>query len=139
MSEIWSWDGTRDTEGTTYTIRPEYGSIPVRVVAWPEGAPKQEDVPQAGEARVWQGDEITIISGIPNIRHDHTWCLHCYNKKARQPCIWNVPVGDLKPIPQAPPQTYTEDEIRAAIANSQLVTPNFFTTGIIARLREDKP
>ncbi len=53
MNEIRSWDGWDDDCGSANASRRYGYDILVRVVAWPEGAPKQEDVPHVGEKRKW--------------------------------------------------------------------------------------
>jgi len=125
MSEIRSWDrwGERSVAGTPITDSltvTQIGNrdIPVRIVAWPEGAPKQEDVPQAGEKRKWLTEkEVEIITGIPFL-YEGEWAVlvsGC-NKAVGTPIAM---LKYLEEIPPTPPQTYTESEIRAAITDAE--------------------
>ena len=134
MSEIRSWDGACD-----YLAEPEKGiypsinrpqphpqvssdKIPVRVVAWPEGAPKQEGVPQAGESLIWgEGDRnihnstVTVISGIPVMVMDY-WGLAVFSVRGTCHFAW---LKNLKEIPPARPRSYTEDEILEAMVDAE--------------------
>jgi len=120
MSEVRSWDRWVDKrdgapflkELTQSRVYPS--QLAVRVVAWPEGAPKQEDVPHVGEVRKWKEENYTVLDGIPfkNRNKGHVWSLHCNSDLGSS---WFIPVGDLEPISPTPPQTYTEEEIREAI------------------------
>ncbi len=122
MSEIRSWDGscryTPEESGIFPKIEcPGYSGIddiPVRVVVWPEGAPKQEDVPQAGEKRIYMNKTYIISEGIPfNSYQNLGWRMRCLETKTKMAS--SIPLSSLKPIPPKPAQTYTEDEIRGAL------------------------
>ena len=73
MSEVRSWDGM---SGDIHFCADGWKKdIPVRVVAWPEGAPKQEDVPQVGEKVRKGSNTYTVVTGIPYKSRDGEWYL----------------------------------------------------------------
>ncbi len=111
----------------------------VRVVEWPEGAPSQDRVPQAGEQRLWGPDEtpVTVVSGIPFESATGTyWCVHVVHD-VKRPFQDNGPrdanIEFLKPVPDVPEATYTEAEIRAAYDTE----PAYTSQNLIDQLRRD--
>jgi len=123
MSEIRSWDEVRDPEGNG-------SNLPCRIVMWPEGAPKQEDVPHAGEGVLWgsSGKEWWVNTGIP-YKHYSQWILRLSDKSGNShSCPFNV----ISKPPATPPQTYTEEEVREALGGI-MYEPNIDL--IIKRLR----
>ncbi|MEE8113041.1 MAG: hypothetical protein V3T23_01680 [Nitrososphaerales archaeon] len=107
--EIRSWDMMRGD------IQPlaQLEDIPVRVVVWPKGAPKQEDVPQAGERVMYipQSRKCTVVTGIPCLNREGTrWSLRVVDEVGS---IFTASPYELGPIPEPEPRTYTEDEIRS--------------------------
>jgi len=126
MDEIRSWDrqiGPQDSTNLT-------GSV--RVVVWPKGAPKQEDVPQAGE-KVRKGHgTYTVVTGIPYKAVSGRWHLELLSTVGS---INGHLVGSFKPIPSTPAQTYTEDEIREAL-NEHYLSDKYLANEIIGRLKE---
>ena len=132
MSEIRSWDGEccgmgDNEEGIFPTIFSpgkllnQHHNIKVRVVAWPEGAPKQEDVPQAGE--LVKRKEVAlnyatfkVANGIPYLYQNFKWYLRVYSNYPREDATIGLRVEELERIPPTQPQTYTEDEIRKTVS-----------------------
>lgn len=124
MSEIRSWDGhgikyrssKKDSICFVNSPKDEH-SFPVRVVAWPEGAPRQEDVPQAGE-RVRKGhNTYTVVTGIPYKSSEGKWYLLLLSTVGSTA---GHLIGSFKEIPPAQPRSYTEDEIRAALHHAPI-------------------
>jgi len=114
MSEIRSWDRSILVPNGVLYEKEEPGDILVRVVQWPEGAPAQEDVPQAGEEFVWgkeAKEPVTIYSGIPFKQGDR-WALVVLSKSGGHHIAF---IEYLYETPPTPPQTYTEDEVRRAL------------------------
>jgi len=115
MSDKRSWDGkVRD-------ISSIYCGDDTRVVIWPEGAPKQKDVPQAGESvrRTNTGENrktFVVATGIPYTYQDGQWYLRVYTS-VENPDTIALQVRHLERIPPTPPQTYTEDEVRTAVSS----------------------
>ena len=108
MNEIRSWDSNgRDI--SRFEVYPE---VPMRIVAWPEGAPSQDSVPHAGEVKLWSGKKVMISSGIPFLRVPKSWVLEC--REVGSTNNWWVKVEDLLDPPK-PENTYTEEEIREAM------------------------
>ena len=128
MSEIRSWDRWASTEDfvsgveklqVTNYHKSEIYNIPVRVVAWPEGAPNQEDIPQAGE-KVRRKDvapehasTFTIQSGIPYLYQNDKWYLRVMIGEGNRTISERV--DNLVIVSPISPQTYTEEEIREAM------------------------
>lgn len=99
---------------------------PVRVVAWPEGAPLQADVPQAGERVVFSESSsafptvFTVRNGVPYLSADRHWMLGI-----RSPLGTNssARVGSIEPYVEPTPEperTYTQEEIREAFGRMSL-------------------
>ncbi len=142
MSEIRSWDrtasklpGEQDFTGGTSSVEGMYANIHIlRVVIWPEDAPKQEDVPQAGTSvRRSTGGKILIVAdGIPYRYQDRVWYLRvfCANGEATV----GIPLSHLEVVSDKP-QTYSEEEVREAVRN---ITYESNVDLIIRRLRGDR-
>ena len=142
MSEIRSWDGhgikyrssKKDSICFVNSPKDEH-SFPVRVVAWPEGAPRQEDVPQAGEKVEISNQRFIVLTGIP-YKSNTRWYLKLIKKGEKT--SYGHEIRFIQRIPPAQPRSYTEDEILEAISKTKLVLPNFYTEDIIKHLK-NKP
>jgi len=142
MSEIRSWDQWKaetDPKMCENPVIKAYSTsvftVPVRVVAWSEGAPKQEDVPQAGESvRYNECDKhYIVVSGIPTkISHGSAWHLKIQDNKGSWTGDVSIKALSPWPKPPTPPQTYTEEEIHAAIMSAQ--TSRSFVSAVIRNL-----
>ncbi len=140
-----SWDriGALPTEDTpspgTWNIGSPYadhGSVPVRIVSWPDDAPPPETVPHAGtrvtildcKGRLYGwgrpngGPDVFVVhSGIPYQRRDNKWRLRVERERdgvASYPELGDIRLKTLMPAPPAEARTYTEAEIRAAYMNA---------------------
>ena len=102
----------------------------VRVVAWPEGAPPQDQIPHAGtlvrRKKTTPGQipgvTFTVATGIP-YEYGNEWYLRVFTSNDKDAII--IQVTDLELISDkittlAAPRLYSEDDIRAAVGGDHL-------------------
>lgn len=121
MSDVRSWDrwGSKSQTFTQPAQSPGFRT-PVRVIEWPEGAPPQEEVPQAGQRvrlvchypHYYPNEGWVVINGIPE-RHHGSWGLQVVSESDPTEKAF-FPVEIIQPVEPEEPQLYTEADIRKA-------------------------
>lgn len=110
--------------------------IPVRVVAWPQSAPKQEDVPQAGEwvrrkSSAPLGATFIVATGIPYLYQNGEWQLRVTVAGGYTQAM-AVKHMEIVPEPEPEPKLYTEAQALEAFEGATATQEDMF----VSRLRK---